>query len=403
MQKQDTQVKHFIEDTNKGEDVTLSVVIRFKEQKLPENLITFVHINPNDKIERRMEQLGMAAGRFCRETLKSLSDRDEVGFISHDYNVKALLNVAAPAVGATNLHNSYGLTGEGVTIAVVDTGIYPHPDLTRPADRIIAFRDFINGRNTPYDDNGHGTHVAGCAAGNGNVSGDKYVAPAPDASLVGVKVLNENGSGTLSNVLAGIDYVIATKDRFNTRIMNLSLGTQATTRYINDPLVQAAQDAWNSGIFVTIAAGNSGPDGRIDSPGIDPLSLTIGAINDRNTLQKSDDIRAPYTSSKPTIDGFIKPDIAVPGSNIISLFAPNSTLANELPQNRIGNAYFQLSGTSMATGLASGISAQLLQAYPTLTPDILKLRLIEASVFFTSDYAGYSIVATALQLIRRTT
>lgn len=168
----------------------------------------------NDRLEHHLSHLDIITGEFCSVTIMQMSEHSGVKKIYHDQKVQALLDVASPAVGATTVKNSYGLTGKGVAIAIVDTGIYPHPDLTRPTNRIIAFKDFINGGTSPYDDNGHGTHVAGDAASNGFSSGGKYAGPAMEVNLVGVKVLDKQGEGSTSSVLAGINWTIENKDRF---------------------------------------------------------------------------------------------------------------------------------------------------------------------------------------------
>lgn len=303
-----------------------------------------------------------------------------------------------PAIGSVAVKNQYGLTGKGITIAVVDTGVYPHPDLTKPNNRIVGFQDFVNGRTNPYDDNGHGTHVAGCAASNGYSSNGKYSAPATEANIVGVKVLDSNGSGSYSTVLSGIDWVIQNRKTFNINILNLSLGANPTTSYIEDPLAQAVRKAWRSGIIVFAAAGNAGPNGPINTPGFDPLVITVGAINNMNTVDRSDDQYADYTSRGPTINGFIKPNLAVPGSNITSLLAPGSVLASRYPENIVGSDYFTLSGTSMATPLCAGACAQFLQAYPSFGPDRIKGLLLSTAQFFRDPYPGYLIIYRTVHL-----
>jgi serine protease AprX len=393
-------VKGFILKESNGDNDTLSTVITLKKDSQAQHISKLCSLSKMDRPNHHLNHIKQMTGRFCRKTIKELLKNPQVKGVYHDYEVRSNLNVATRAVGGLAVRNQFGLTGKGVTIAVVDTGIYPHPNLINPTNRIIGFVDFINGRNSPYDDNGHGTHVAGDAASNGFTSSGLYSGPATEANLVGVKVLNAEGSGTLSGVLAGIDWTIQNKDTFNIRIMNLSLGAQPTTNYTNDPLAQASERAWLAGIFVTAAAGNTGPNGTIQTPGYDPLIMTVGAINDRNTVDISDDIRASYTSRKPTVNGLIKPDVFVPGTRLTSLISPNSTLVRRMPANKVGNQYFILSGTSMATGLLSGMAAQVLQAYPTLTPDVLKVRLIETSQFFASNVEGYSLLMKLFNLTR---
>lgn len=374
------------------------IIIKLKNGSKTTVFSDLCPLDKEDKVTHHFLTMNMFASKLCRKTIEHLTFHPEVHMIYYDQKVRALLDIATPAIEATNVMNSYGLKGRGVTIAILDTGIYPHPDLTRPINRIIAFKDFIQNKTTPYDDNGHGTHVAGDAASNGFSSGGKYMGPAPEANLAGVKVLDQDGSGFYSTIIAGIDWCIQNRQAHNIRIMNLSLGAIPTTNYLNDPLAQAVRKAWRSGIVVCAAAGNSGPNGTIHTPGFDPLILTIGAINDQSTVSRSDDAYANYTSRGPTVNGLIKPDVAAPGSNITSLLAPGSTLANELPGNIVNNVYFTLSGTSMATPICAGACAQLLQAYPTLSPDQVKNLIKNTSQFSAPNIPGYLLISRAISL-----
>ncbi|WP_139488074.1 S8 family peptidase [Brevibacillus dissolubilis] len=305
-----------------------------------------------------------------------LTNCSHIKKIHTDRQVRAFLDVASPSIGA-HIVNRSGLTGNGVTIAILDTGIHPHPDLTLPTNRIVAFRDFVNDRPDPYDDNGHGTHCAGDAAGNGLSSDGIYQGPAPEARLVGVKVLNKVGSGSLSTIMAGVQWCIDNRDEYSIDIISMSLGTPATTPAAEDPLVQIVERAWISGIVVCVAAGNEGPEPRtVASPGISPRVITVGAMDDQNTTNRQDDQVADFSSRGPTIDGLVKPDLLAPGVNIVSLRAPNSYIDKLSPETRIDDNYTVLSGTSMATPICAGVVALLLQKYPTLTPFQVKRRLM---------------------------
>jgi serine protease AprX len=296
--------------------------------------------------------------------------------IHTDREVHALLDIARPSVKA-NAPVVKDLSGKGITIAVIDTGIYAHKDL---AGRIKAFKDLTSNKSASYDDNGHGTHCAGDAAGNGSVSNGKYKGLAPQADLVGVKVLNRAGSGSLSTVMAGVQWCIDNKDRYNIKIITMSLGSSAAVSAGEDPMVSIVEKAWDQGIVVVVAAGNEGPDEKtISSPGISPKVITVGAMDDKNTIDRVGDNVASFSSRGPTIDGLIKPDILSPGVNIISLRSPNSYLDKLNKANRVSNDYFTLSGTSMATPICAGVVALILQADPTLTPDQVKQRLLESA------------------------
>lgn len=309
-------------------------------------------------------------------TIQRAVAHEQIERIYLDREVKALLDVAGPAVNAPIAWQS-NLTGKGVTVAVIDTGIYPHPDLTKPVNRLIGFKDYVGKKTTPYDDNGHGTHCAGNVGGNGYKSGAKYRGIAPDVKLVGVKVLNQLGSGLISRVVVGIQWCIDNRSRYGIGVISLSLGAPAVEPFTTDILCQAVKKAWDAGIVCCVAAGNEGPKQKtISTPGIAPSVLTVGATDDRNSPDRSDDVVADFSSRGPTIDGTLKPDIVSPGTNIISLRAPKSFIDRQLPKSRVGEWYFTMSGTSMATPVCAGAVALLLQKEPSLTPDQVKALMV---------------------------
>ncbi len=307
---------------------------------------------------------------------KLLDSTPSIKKIYMDREIHTLLNVARGAVRATASAVTE-LTGKGITIAVIDTGIYEHQDL---AGRIKAFKDVTSSKTAPYDDNGHGTHCAGDAAGNGAASNGKYKGLAPEAELVGVKVLTKTGSGSLSGVMEGVQWCIDNKDRYNINIITMSLGSSAVTSASDDPMVKIVEKAWDLGMVVVVAAGNEGPDEKsISSPGISPKVITVGAMDDKDTVSRVDDQIAAFSSRGPTVDGLVKPDVLSPGVNIISLRSPNSFLDKQNKTARVDNDYFNLSGTSMATPICAGIVALILQSHPQLSPDEVKKHLLETA------------------------
>ncbi|WP_168188682.1 S8 family peptidase [Thermoflavimicrobium daqui] len=352
----------------------VSVLIQWDESR--SNQFTTIH-NP-------LTQQGFPVKKYIRSihtfslplsiaSLQQLLSIRDIKKIYLDRKVKVCLDVATPTTQSPQIW-SKGNEGNGVTIAIVDTGIAPHPDIN---SRLIAFHDIINQKSNPYDDNGHGTHCAGCAAGDGNQSNGKYKGPAPKASLVGVKVLGKSGEGNLSNVIAGIDWCIEHQKQYNIRVISLSLGSETKDSYKDDPVCQVVQKAWDKGIVVVAAAGNSGPHEKtIASPGITPDIITVGATDSKRTLSREDDHVASFSSRGPTPDGMIKPDIVAPGTDIISLRSKGSYLDLFMFRNRVGSDYFKLSGTSMATPIVAGITALLLSEYPNLSPNEIKNLLL---------------------------
>ncbi|MBG9577400.1 S8 family peptidase [Cytobacillus firmus] len=299
--------------------------------------------------------------------------------IHYDRSVQALLDVATPSVEAGEaLRESNLLTGQDVTIAVIDTGVYPHQDI---GDRLKHFKDFINNRTTAYDDNGHGTHCAGDAAGDGTGSGGIYRGPAPNANIIGVKVLDKLGSGSLSTVMAGVQWCIeynrAPENQPKIDIISMSLGSSPVGDPEDDMMVKAVNAAWDAGIVVCAAAGNSGPNfGTIASPGISEKVITAGAMDDRNTSVREGDIIANFSSRGTLSSQLIKPDVVAPGVNIISLRSPNSYLDKLQKSARVGTEYFSLSGTSMATPICARVAALILESNRQLSPDQVKNKLM---------------------------
>ena len=273
-----------------------------------------------------------------------------------------------------------GVTGAGVNVAVLDTGVYAqHPDLQ---GRVVHCEDFSHEASGPArcaDTFGHGTFMAGLIAGDGSSSNGKYVGAAPGAGLVSVKVAGYDGAADVSNVLAGIQWVVAHRAEYGIRVLNLSLGTDSAQDYRLSPLDFAVERAWQSGIVVVVSAGNTGPNAStVMKPGDDPYVITVGASNDEGSATIADD-RVPIFSGRgPTrSNGFAKPDVVSPGVHTISLRSPGSAIDQKYGATAtVDGAYFRGTGTSMSTATVSGVVAQMLQRNPSLTPDQVKARLM---------------------------
>jgi serine protease AprX len=281
-----------------------------------------------------------------------------------------------------------GADGSGVTVALVDTGVSSMPDL---AGRIVPVTTGavggtpascvnFSGDSTCDDQYGHGTFLAGLIAGNGTSSDGAYRGTAPGAKVLSLKLSGPDGSADVSKVLAAIQWVVSFRQQYGIRVLNLSLGTDSTQSYRVDPLNYAVEQAWKSGIVVAVAASNRGPgSSTISKPGDDPYVLTVGAIDDSGTVATDDDVLPDFSSRGPTAaDGLAKPDVVAPGSHLVSLAAPGSTISTTFPST-MPAPYRRGSGTSMATAAVSGLIASLLDADPTMTPDRVKYALMSTA------------------------
>jgi len=279
-----------------------------------------------------------------------------------------------PQTGATRLAAA-GNTGQGVTVAVLDTGIDNLPDFS---GRLIGGVDLTGGRNPFQDSYGHGTFVAGLIAGNGSSSGGQYSGEAPGASLVSIKVAGADGKTDLAGLITGLQWAVDHKSGYGIKVLNMSLGFQPFMSTVINPLDQAVEAVWGSGIAVVASAGNAGPfNGTVLSPGDDPLVITVGALDDMAASSAAGDEMCDFSSAGPTSpDGWVKPDLVASGRSVVSLAAPGSTIYDDHPSARVGSANFVGSGTSFSSAISSGAAALVLAAHPGLTPNQLKARLL---------------------------
>ncbi|MGH9347199.1 MAG: S8 family peptidase [Vicinamibacterales bacterium] len=367
-----------------GRDIP--VIVRYKDAAAGERVRK--RSSGKRELRRHLRQsraLGMKVNhRALRELLDDESD--DIESISYDAPVKGqqfdLLSEPAPvsvdASASKVARSRYWVSGSGIGVAVIDSGVRPHADL--PSTRIKAFVDFVNGATSPYDDYGHGTHVAGIIAGNGYSSGGQYTGVAPNAGIVGLKVLNHNGAGRTSDVLAALEWVLANRTTYNIRVVNLSLGHPIYEPAATDPMVQLVEQLTRQGIVVVVSAGNMGRNalgqtvyGSITSPANAQGAIAVGAVDTMNTRSRGDDTVAPFSSRGPTrFDRYVKPDVLAPGYRIASLVSTGSTLAVKYPNLVVGSSYFRLNGTSQAAPVVSGAAALMLQANSSLTSHTVK-------------------------------
>jgi serine protease AprX len=345
------------------------------------------------------------------QQITALSTDPQVTSLALERQVAATQTVETRATGADLVWPAPlqlfggGVDGFGVGVAIIDSGIAPHPDFDA---RVLYSHDLVNPGGGGGDAYGHGTHVAGIVAGSGlaSLGQDRrlYAGIAPGARLINVRVLGADGTGVVSDVMQAIDWCIRNQDKFNIRVINLSLGVMSGEAPQDDPLVRAVQRAVDSGLVVIASAGNFGklPDGTpvvggIVSPGRAADAITVGAVNTNGTVQRSDDVLTTWTSRGPAGvqdrpgEWLLKPDLVAPGNAVISAAQASSALWAQLPERRssgVGGGYLRLSGTSMAAPAVAGAAALLLQARPRLTPAEVKFAL----QFTAERMDGYGLI-----------
>lgn len=393
----------------------VDVIVQFRAKPTAAHYNFLAATGGKFRNKNALRHVNSIALRLSPKALAFLEAHPDIVYVSADRRVKRAADVAAPAVLADIAAQQYGLDGSGVGVAVIDSGVSDHPDLHSSANpgqsRVVYSESFVAGDASTNDGYGHGTHVAGIIGGNGSASASgysrQYTGIAPGANIINLRVLDANGGGSDSDVIAAIDRAIDLKAVYNIRIINLSLGRPVQESYALDPICQAVEAAWNAGITVVVAAGNNGRSnysttegyGTINSPGNDPYVITVGAVSEHGTDLRSDDTIASFSSKGPSlVDHVAKPDVVAPGNGIVSLLATGSTLDANFPQFEVApnpvqscdsfnvcttttpqSQYFVLSGTSMATPVVSGAAALMLQLNPNLTPDQIKARLMQTA------------------------
>jgi serine protease AprX len=354
--------------------------------------------------------LGASVAELTPAEIRALAADPSVGRIHIDSEVTATAVSGADdatglptpivfqrTIGATEAWQD-GITGKGVTVAILDTGIDNSSNAF--GARVKARVDLIDPAHPAQGDPaGHGTHLAGIIAAGRNAPSPGI---APDADLVSVRVLDKNGSSRLSTVILGLEWVVAHKSALGIRVVVLALGAPAHGGYQHDPLAAVAEIAWRSGLVLVTAAGNDGPSGgTIQTPGIDPLVLTMGASDDNGTVSVADDSIPFWSSVGPTADGLAKPEVVAPGRKIVSVRVPGSTLDRQNPTHVEGPTTIRFSGSSESTAVAGGAAALLLQQRPELSPDETKALLVNsarplAGISAASQGAGLLNVSRAL-------
>ena len=372
-----------------AEDSAVPVIVEFNDDKDAEKLIQ----EEGGRVRGRLRGMRARTTRMNKRMLRRLARHGAIKRVHYDRPVETLLGRTGASTGAYTVHKRLGLTGKGIGVAVIDSGITPsHDDLryaNGTAQRVVGFVDFVGTGTATYDDWGHGTHVAGIIAGNGKASNGNRKGIAPDATLVALKALDAEGKGRISSIIAALDWVVANHTAYNIRVVNMSLGAGVFESYTTDPLTLAAKRVVDAGVVVVAAAGNIGRNadgnvqyGAITAPGNAPWVLTVGAADSKGNTNRRDDEVAAYSSRGPTAHDFLaKPDLVAPGTGVTSLSSPGSKMYVEKPEKLVNgawgkpNAYMTLSGTSMAAPVVAGTVALMLEANPALTPNLVKAIL----------------------------
>jgi subtilisin family serine protease len=371
------------------------------------------------QIKSRLDKLGSFVVELPLSTVQELLTTAESSYLSLDRPVE-MLGHLEETTGAALIRQSLSntnITGKGVGIAVLDSGIFTNHkafvDSQGTPARLLASVDLTGQGVRTNDPYGHGTHVSGLVAGQSLMSiSPKYRGIAPEANLINLRVLDSQGRGTTSSVLSALDWVLANHLNYNIRVVNMSLGTLAVDSYINDPLCRAVRRLVDAGIICVTAAGNNGKDslgqklyGLIHSPGNEPSAITVGATNSFGTDIRNDDVMATYSSRGPTrsywtdqlgekhYDNLIKPDLVAPGNRLIAAQSEDSTLIashpelNAVSKNDSEKELMYLSGTSMSAPVVAGAAALMLQVNPNLTPNMVKVLLM----YTAQPLAGFNM------------
>ena len=389
----------------------VTVIVQFRQ--MPNSAALAGMQTRGAALRNRLHAIRAVTMRIPVSMLAELESNPNVAYVTPDRPVSltAANEDYTTAVEADLAAAQYAQDGTGVGVAVIDSGISDHPDLHNAAggSRVVYSQSFVAGDSSTSDKYGHGTHVAGLIGGTGAASGAangygaKYAGMAPNVNLINLRVLDQNGSGTDSQVIAAIQQAIALKTVYNIRVINMSLGRPVFESFTLDPVCQAVESAWRAGIVVVVAAGNGGRDNSMGTngyatigvPASDPAVITVGATRTMYTATRTDDAIASYSSRGPTlVDHLVKPDLVAPGNRLVSLRVYGSTLDAEYPGYKVSpssgySKYFRLSGTSMATPLVSGTVALMLQQNSALTPDQVKARLMKTA------WKGFNQYSTA--------
>ncbi len=338
------------------------------------NMINYINKTGCCKIVKEYPFISALGVKVPLKNINNLVAYKNLNYITSVANVETQVNRAKKVSNLDRLYNQ-GLSGKGVTVAIIDTGVIPHLDFVYPSDRIVCFKDFKNNKKYPYDDNGHGTFVASILGGNGKSSGEKFAGIAPNCNIISLKALDSKGETGALTILEAMQWVYDNKEKYNIKLVCMSFGSNPLGN--SDPLKLGAETLWDNGVMVVAAAGNSGPEmSTIKSPGISSKIITVGALNDGREV--SSDIKnnfysvADFSSRGPAYR-YYKPDLIASGVDLVGA------------SNEDDTRYTKMSGTSVATPIIAGVCTLLIEKYNYATPSQIKSLLLQNTIPLTRN------------------
>lgn len=395
------------------DEATQSYIISAKNFTLLKNNLKALDVQPTHELKI----IDSVAVELTVKQLETLKNKQKItATINHKVELSGQAygqrrwqpkSVVTEQVDATYVHRT-GNFGAGVTIGFLDTGLDQLQGLARDLqgrDKAWGTYDAITDTVSNYDDeaSGHGTHVASIAVNSDYDSNGQIYGIAPNAAHVGIKAFDAEGKATYADVIRGIDWALQVKEQINLRVLNMSFSGPVRSHYWEDPLNKAVMKAWQAGVVVVASSGNKGPNPMsIGVPGNVPYIITVGAMTDDYTpFNYTDDKVASFSGAGPTAEGFVKPDLLAPGGHISGLMSFDSQIVTEHPEFHDGGRYFEMSGTSQAAAVVSGVVALLLTDNPSLSPDEVKCKLV-ASAYSANNEDGtkrYSVFQQGAGLV----
>jgi serine protease AprX len=349
--------------------------------------------NPAGTVKQQFSVINGVSAQMSGAAIQALAKNTAISSIVQDSKVGGTaLSNTQPWPDTTQVSGYYAAPLAGPAIAVVDSGV----DASRAADfgaRVIQQVNFVSGNTNAKgtDGFGHGTFVAAIAAGQ--AAG--YTGAAPGANIVSLDVLDDSGSGTETDVLNACDWIYKNAAKYNIKVANFSLLAGTNASFMYDPLDQAVEKLWLSGIVVVTAAGNYASNGQASgvpyAPANDPFAITVGAADPNGTVLTSDDFNAPWSAYGYTADGFAKPELGAPGRYMNGAVPTSAAMYTQHPERVVAPGYMWMSGTSFAAPVVSGIASDLFALHPTWTPDQVKGALMLTAAPTSSTTGTYAL------------